>query len=40
MITILIALSIILIIDAVRQEKKIDHIRNSHEVKTFEKNIH
>jgi hypothetical protein len=40
MLTILIALSGILIIDAVRQEKKIENIRKSHNLKTYKENIH
>jgi hypothetical protein len=40
MLTILIALSLILIADAVRQEKKIERIRNTHGLKTYKENIH
>ncbi len=39
MLTILIALSVILIIDAVRQEKKINSIKNSHDLKTYKEHI-
>jgi len=40
MLTILIALSLVLIADAFRQEKKIEHIRNSHGLKINKDNIH
>ena len=40
MLTILIALSLILIADAFRQEKKIERIRNSHGLNTYKEKIH
>jgi hypothetical protein len=40
MLTLLLVLSVLLVIDAVRQERKIDQVRKSHNLKTFKENIH
>ena len=40
MLSILVALSVILVVDAIRQEKKIDHLKDSTDLKTYEENIH
>ena len=40
MLTLLLVLSVLLVIDAVRQERKIDQVRKSHNLKPYKENIH
>jgi hypothetical protein len=40
MLTLLLVLSALLVIDAVRQERKIDQVRKSHNLETYKENIH